>query len=391
MKVFWNFLNPVFGHVPCYNPIMRHLSLFFFVLAGSLSASEPAYPLWDGHEAITDYAQRVNLPPTKTLDLGGGVKMELVLIPAGKFIMGTPEPAPVDEEGFHKKIVTGQALLAASAAALLVMLTVVVVRAVRNKRRPQLSLGLLLLVTIAAGGCLLSGLHWRHSVQTLEKANAEYVAAEARYKDASPVEKPAHPVTLTQPFYMGKFDVTQEQYQQVMGTNPSHFKGKSNPVENVSWDDAQAFCKKLSEQTTDRVRLPTEAEWEYSCRAGTKTTYYSGDTDKDLDRVAWYDANSKGTTHPVGQKEANIFGLYDMHGNVWQWCQDWYGEDYYGKSEAENPQGPSKGSWRLLRGGTLSHAPVSCRSAHRVRCNPGLRDDNRLGFRVVMVPAFRTP
>ena len=286
---------------------MRHLSriVLVLVLAGSLSASElgpvPANLLWDGHESIADYAQRVNLPPTKTLDLGGGVKMELVLIPAGKFIMGTPEPAPVDEEGFHKKIVTGQALLAASAAALLVMLTVVIIRAVRNKRRPQLSLGLLLLVTVAAGGCVLSGLHWWHSVQTLEKANAEYAVAQARYNAASPDEKPAHPVTLTQPFYMGKFAVTQVHYQAVTGQNPSLFKDRDNPVEMVSWDDAQAFCKKLTEQTKQAVRLPTEAEWEFACRAGTRTTYHSGDTEADLAHVAWYSANSGGTMHPVGR------------------------------------------------------------------------------------------
>ena len=144
------------------------------------------------------------------------------------------------------------------------------------------------------------------------------------------------------PFYMGKFAVTQGHYQAVTGQNPSQFKGRDNPVETVSWNDAQAFCKKLTSKQIQAVRLPTEAEWEFACRAGTRTRYYSGDTEADLALVAWYSAkNSKGTTHPVGQKEANTFGLYDMHGNVWQWCQDWYGEDYYGKSEAENPKGPA--------------------------------------------------
>ena len=379
-------------HVSCYTTKMRLLSFFFFILTGLLSASEPpsAYPLWDNHESVADYANRVNLPPTKTLDLGNGVKLELVLIPAGKFIMGTPEPTPVDEVEFQNKINTGQALLAVFADALLVMLAFVVIRAVRKKRRPQLSLGRLVLVTVAAGGCVLSGLHWRYSGQMLEKTNGEYLEAKARYNAANSNEKPAHPVMLTQPFYMEKFDVTQQQYQQVMGTNPSHFIGRDNPVEQVSWDDAQTFCKKLTEQTTQSVRLTTEAEWEYSCRAGTRTTYHSGDADKDLDRVAWYDANSKGTTHPVGQKEANIFGLYDMHGNVGQWCQDWYGEDYYGKFEAENPQGPAQGAWRLLRGGSWNYFSMYCRSADRNRYYPFNHNED-IGFRVVVVPSFRTP
>src|SRR6185503_13612119 len=148
-----------------------------FALVASLSASESPFPLWDGHESVADYAKRANLPPTQTLDLGNGVKLDLVLIPAGKFIMGTPEPTPVDEAGFQKKIFTGQALLAASAVALLVMLAVVIARAIRQKRRPQVSLALLLLMTVAAGGSVLSGLHWRGLVQLFEKAKAEYAAA----------------------------------------------------------------------------------------------------------------------------------------------------------------------------------------------------------------------
>lgn len=194
---------------------------------------------------------------------------------------------------------------------------------------------------------------------------------------------------LTKPFFMGKYDITQEQYQQLIGTNPSNLKGKDNPVENVSWDDAQAFCKKLSQLTNQGVRLPTEAEWEYSCRAGTATTYYSGDNNKDLDRVAWYSANSKSATHPVGQKEPNAFGLYDMHGNVWQWSQDWYAEDYYGKSEAENPHGPLQGDSRLIRGNSWYDLPVGCRSARR-DWHPLDNFNFDLGLRIVVVPAFRT-
>ena len=284
--------------------------------------------LWDGHESVDDYAKRCKLPPTKTLELGNGVKMELKLIPAGKFIMGTPEPTPVDE-----KIVVGQALL---------------------------------------------------------KARAEYAEAKARYDAVDPEQKPGHTVTLTKPYYMGKYDVTQEQYQVVIGKNPSYsFKGNDNPVENVSWYDAQMFCKKATAQSKQAVRLPTEAEWEYACRAGTSTTYYSGDTEKDLDRVAWYSANSNGTTHAVGQKEPNAFGLYDMHGNVWQWCQDWYAEDYYGKSAAENPQGPTQGTYRSKRGGSWGFNAMGCRATLRVAQIPVYRDYYH-GFRVA-VPAFEAP
>ena len=357
--------------------MLWRLAVICIVLAGSLVAGEPnVYPLWAGSESVADYAKRVNLPPTQTLDLGNNVKLELVLIPAGQFTMGTPEPPPVDEDGFRKKIVTGQALLAVSGGLLMVLLGVVVIRAIRKKRRPQLSLGLLLLVTVAAGGAVLSGVHWRQSARGLEQARVDFIAAKARYNAAEKNEKPAHAVTLTKPFYIGKFVVTQEQWQQVAGANPSHFKGKDNPVERVSWNDAQDFCKKLTAQTKQPVRLPTEAEWEFACRAGTRTTYYSGETEADFARVAWYYMNSKNTTHPVGQKEPNAFGLNDMYGNVWQCCQDWYGEDYYGKSNAENPQGPPQGDNRVVRGGSWDGFPVFCRSAFRDGHGPNDRPNN---------------
>ena len=220
---------------------LRMMPLFFILLGSVYAGESTAYPLWDNHESVADYAKRVNLPPTKTLDMGNGVKLELVLIPAGKFIMGTPEPTPVDEDAFQKKIDTGQACLVVSGAALLVMLAVVILRAIRKKRRPQLSLGTLLAVTVATGGCVLSGLHWRQSVQGLEQAKIEYAAAQARFQSADDTEKPGHPVVLTKPFYVGKFPVTQDQYQAVVGTNPSNLIGKDNPVEQVSWDDAQDF------------------------------------------------------------------------------------------------------------------------------------------------------
>jgi formylglycine-generating enzyme required for sulfatase activity len=172
-----------------------------------------------------------------------------------------------------------------------------------------------------------------------------------------------------------------------MGTNPSHFKGPSLPVEQVSWNDAQEFCKKASEKAGLLVRLPTDAEREYACRAGTTTTYYSGDTDADLDKAAWYIANSKNTTHPVGKKAANAFGLYDMHGNVWEWCRDWF--EGYKPGAIVDPQGASQGQVRVLRGGSWIHPAGRCRSADRAGRGPDDRT-NLIGFRIVVVVAPRT-
>jgi formylglycine-generating enzyme required for sulfatase activity len=194
-------------------------------------------------------------------------------------------------------------------------------------------------------------------------------------------ERPAHEVTLTTPFCLGKHEVTQEQYQQVMGANRSQFKGASLPVETVSWSDAQEFCKKVSEKTGQTVRLATEAEWEFACRAGTATTYYTGDAEADLGRAAWYGANSKNTTHPVGQKEPNAFGLHDTHGNVFEWCLDhWQGK--YSPEAAVDPQGPPEGQYRVLRGGSWFGDLGDCRSASRTWGTPGFRD-GVVGFRVV--------
>ncbi len=343
---------------------MRPLPLIVIVLAGSLAASEaaPAYPLWDGVESVADYAKKVNLPPTKTLDLGNGVKLELVLIPAGKFVMGTPEP---------EKAVVGQTMTGISGGLLLLVVAVWLVRAWRHRKRPQFSMGFMLVMTFVAAVGVWGGVRWNEALKHQYYFSAEH---------------PARPVTLTQPFYLGKYAVTQEQYQTVIGTNPSNFKGTDKPVENVSWDDAQAFCKKVTEQTNSSVGLPTEAEWEYACRAGTRTEYYSGDVESDLDRVAWYAANSKRTPHPVGQKEPNNFGLYDMHGNIWQWCQDLW-EENYANLPNENPQGPAEGAYRVLRGGSWNLNPVDSRSARRVRHDPVQRH-YLFGMRVRLVPAF---
>jgi len=252
--------------------------------------------------------------PETVLDLGNNVKMRLVLIPAGKFMMGSPA------------------------------------------------------TEVGRGGD----------------------------------EGPQHEVTISKPFYMGVLEVTQEQYEAVMGVNPSSFKGAKNPVENVSWDDAVEFCKKLSARTGKTVRLPTEAQWEYACRAGTITAFHTGDALKPgqanadftqpsnpgvLDRImAWLGMSSaKKTlqTTPAGSFSPNGLGLYDMHGNIWEWCSDWYGEDYYANSPKTDPQGPDSGSARVLRGGGWYFIPRHCRSAFRLGDSPDLRN-LLIGFRVAV-------
>jgi formylglycine-generating enzyme required for sulfatase activity len=238
-----------------------------------------------------------------TLDLGGGVSMKLVLIPAGEFQMGSP-------------------------------------------------------------------------------------ASEAHRQQ----NETQHTVKITKPFYMGATEVTQEQYEAVMGKNPSEFNGGKNPVERVSWNDATEFCRKLSGKTGKAIRLPTEAEWEYACRAGTTTPFHFGATissdQANYDATFAYGRGEKGDardkTMPVGSFLANAWGLHDMHGNVWEWCRDWYGE--YAGGPLADPTGPVSGSQRVLRGGAWYNDPSHCRSADRTRIGPALRIDGH-GFRVVVEAA----
>ena len=254
----------------------------------------------------------------------------------------------------------------------------------------------------------------------------------------------SHSVTLSKPFFLGVYPVTQQQYQKVMGKNPSFFQGSkeqhkkvtgknssffhgsksqyqkvmgknprhfhgskvdvdrsshpvegdsseevvecNHPVDGVSWEDAVEFCKRLSmlpeEREAGRVyRLPTEAEWEYACRAGCNKVFSFGDSSELLDDYGWYDENSNRQTRPVGEKKANAWGLYDMHGNVWEWCSDWYGE--YPKGKVGDPSGPREGTLRVSRGGCWSSQASHCRSAFRNWDTPSSRFGN-LGFRVAL-------
>jgi formylglycine-generating enzyme required for sulfatase activity len=224
-------------------------------------------------------------------------------------------------------------------------------------------------------------------------------------------ERPQHRALITKPFEMGKYEVTQEQWQAVIGANPSAFKGPKTPVTNVSWNDAQEFINRL--QTHDdryTYRLPTEAEWEYACRAGSSGNFSGEDFKeperqkgrnktmkgnkpapedveeyaKNLKEMGWYDANAFNHPHPVGRLKPNAWGLYDMHGNVREWCQDWYDSNYYKTSPAEDPPGPPSGATKVNRGGSWQAPAVMCRSTARSYDLPTERN-SLIGFRLVRV------
>jgi formylglycine-generating enzyme required for sulfatase activity len=270
-------------------------------------------------QSATRAATQPSTQPAKelTLDLGNRVTMKLVLIPAGKFTMGSG---------------------------------------------PQ------------------------------EQADASAAAKSAGSDASFASETPQREVTISKPFYMGVYEVTQDQYEVVTGTNPSHFKGAQNPVDTVSWGDAVAFCQALSRKTGRTVRLPTEAQWEYACRAGATTPFNTGPTistdQANYDGRYTYGNGVKGG-HPdktmvVGSFKPNAFGLHDMHGNLMEWCADWYGEDYYSASgNTVDPKGWATGTNRAMRGGSWVIPPDACRSAWRDWGTP----DNRFGhygFRVVV-------
>lgn len=198
--------------------------------------------------------------------------------------------------------------------------------------------------------------------------------------DGESGEKPVHSVTLSS-YYIGQTEVTQALWKAVMGSNPSYFKGDNRPVEKVSWNDCQTFINKLNRLTGERFRLPTEAEWEFAAKGGRQSRgfEYSGNTN--IDYVAWYDGNSGSKTHPVATKSPNELGIYDMTGNVLEWCQDWYGR--YSSSSQTNPTGPTSGLNRVIRGGSWFIIAGGCRSAYRGDGAPDYRD-NFIGLRLAL-------
>jgi len=197
-------------------------------------------------------------------------------------------------------------------------------------------------------------------------------------------EGPQHYVTISDLFYLGKYAVTQAQWQAIMGDNPSSRRGDPYPVEHVSHHDCQEFCKKLSAKTGKTVRLPTEAEWEYACRAGSTTRFCHGNSDNALGAFAWCYDNNVGEVQAVGRKSPNQWGLHDMHGNICEWCEDWYDSEYYKDCLRMNPRGPGYGVARVLRGGAWSYVAQYCRAASRNSSEPSNRS-GYYGFRCALV------
>ncbi len=227
------------------------------------------------------------------------------------------------------------------------------------------------------------GKYWRGSRMTPEEVEQTFGGHDYWYER----EHPRHKVELTEGYWLADTPVTQAQWTAVMGNNPSFFAGKDRPVENVSWNDAVSFIQKLSKKDGVHYRLPTEAEWEHAARAGTETEFYFGEEAGLLGNYGWYSGNSLGKTHPVGLKTPNAWGLYDMHGNVWEWCSDWYGE--YCSGPVLNPEGGEEGEYRVLRGGAWFAAAGNCRSARRRRVDPDHRGRGD-GFRIAVTATSRS-
>ncbi len=205
------------------------------------------------------------------------------------------------------------------------------------------------------------------------------------------IDEAQHRVRITKSFYIGKYEVTQQQWKAVMGDNPSHFRGTNNPVEKVSYNDCQEFIARLNGKVPGGgFKLPTEAEWEYAARAGITTRFYWGDDPNciEIENYAWYGwdkGNTRKKTHPVGTKKPNLWGLYDISGNVWEWCSDWYSEKYYNNSPVNDPQGPGSGKYKVKRGGGWHVIGMYCRSAVRLKIPPGLKG-NSGGIRCARTP-----
>jgi formylglycine-generating enzyme required for sulfatase activity len=247
------------------------------------------------------------------------------------------------------------------------------------------ALPLALALTGAPGGAARAG-DWVNSLGmefVFIPAGSFVMGSDPAFNSSWPDETPARKVEIAAPFYLGKYPVTQREWKAIMGDNPSFFQGDDRPVEMVSWDDANSFIDRLNQrEKTQGYRLPTEAEWEYSARAGSSSDYFYGDSPLLLSQYAWHMGNSDEKTHPVGEKDPNPWGLHDVLGNVWEWTGDWYDANYYQKGPARDPLGPASGSSRVRRGCSWDFT-VLCVSANRGSGPPhNRRNDN--GFRLLL-------
>ena len=254
------------------------------------------------------------------------------------------------------------------------------------------------IVLLLAMSCILDGVIAAVAAPATQLFNSigmEFVLVPAgsfflEHDEYSDQNQPRRRVIISKAFYLGKYEVTQEQWVAVMGSNPSKVAGRANPVEMVSWDDTQEFIKRLNAREEHmRYRLPTEMEWEYAARGGTDTSYFFmpnpqkwEDAEDLLDAYAWFYKNSAGHTHPVGQKKPNPYGLYDIYGNVWEWTQDWYAE-LPQSLELTDYRGPATGTYRVDRGGSRSNNAELCRSGRRDIYTPDYRYGN-IGFRLAL-------
>jgi formylglycine-generating enzyme required for sulfatase activity len=278
----------------------------------------------------------------------------------------------------------GYALISVAIAVIVLPLFV----SLRQRRHPRYSLKLLLMASILAScGLALVGLG-RDTAIALAEAEKEYGAAETRWEMARNSEKPGHMVKIAKPFYIGKFEVSQNQLKCVTGRASFYCADAAGmPADSISWDDAVGFCQKASNLCQKTIRLPSEAEWEYACRAGTSSSYYAGDQTDDLARAGWFIANahkvrSGEVFRASGMKAPNAFGAYDMHGNLWEWVADTWHQDYVGAPTDGSEWSGGRPTRRVMRGGSVMSEARACRSSAR-----GVRPrgcvEPEMGFRVV--------
>ncbi|HLX61391.1 MAG TPA: formylglycine-generating enzyme family protein [Planctomycetota bacterium] len=352
------------------------ICLIAAVLALPLYAAEPAssFPLWNGKESVADYARKVNLPPTRSFDLGGGVTLDLVLIPAGQFMMGSPEP-PKPAISWRSAAVMGTCGLILAVALLCVLLV-----NCSKVGKFAFSLRWLLLFTASCGLCVGGAVRFNLA----KKQESRYAVAMSLYEKLPADEKPAHLETIAAPFYMGKYAVTQAQYEIFAGNNPSTTKGPQLPVDRANGPNTTDYCAVLSYRLEgllddeQKIQIPTEAQWEYACRAGTTTTFNTGDTIS-TDEANFDGASTselvrgssvcRGELMPVGSFKPNAFGLYDMHGNAKQTCI--------------NQLWPKAHEKFVHRGGGFGSNASECRSAYHHIVRDG-EYPYGTGFRVIL-------